>query len=275
MRRFPYPAAPNSWFHLLWTDELPAGATRRVPAFGTELVAERRRSGAPVVRVGAAGEAWPVREQDGMILVHHHAEGLAPRFEIPAIPECSTPGWLPVGRSEWTVRSHVQELIENAADLTHFQYLHHFTRPARLVRFETSAHTFGITIAAPKLVLGVAQEAELSIDYCGMGVAVGRVTGPIRFLNVVTNLPIDEERMRLRFTMFVRAPRVPVVRQALAAVLRWHVRHDVEDELRVLEHKRYLERPALAAGDGPIMNVRRWCRQFYSPAHAKALPDAA
>jgi hypothetical protein len=108
-----------------------------------------------------------------------------------------------------------------------------------------------------------------------MGVAVGRVEGPIRFLNVVTNLPVDDERMRLRFTMFVRAPRVPVLHHALAAVLRWHVRKDVEDELQVLEHKRYLDRPALAAGDGPIMNVRRWCRQFYAAAPAEALQEAA
>jgi hypothetical protein len=103
-----------------------------------------------------------------------------------------------------------------------------------------------------------------------MGVAIGRVVGPFPFMNVVTNLPVDDERMRLRFNLFVRAPDVPGFRQALAAVLRWHVRKDVEDELRVLEHKRYLERPALAAGDGPIMRVRRWCRQFYALAPAGA-----
>jgi hypothetical protein len=52
----------------------------------------------------------------------------------------------------------------------------------------------------------------------------------------------------------------------MAALLRWHVRRDPADEVMVLEHKKYLARPLLVLGDGPIMQVRRWCRQFHAPA---------
>jgi hypothetical protein len=34
--------------------------------------------------------------------------------------------------------------------------------------------------------------------------------------------------------------------------------------VRIWEHKRYLARPALAAGDGPLGLYRKWTRQFYS-----------
>jgi hypothetical protein len=263
--RFPFRASPNSWYHLLWSNELARGQRRRVRAFETELAAERDGDGAVTVHDARdrRRRPWLVREQDGMILVHYDADGHAPGFELPPIAECGDARWLPVGRMDWTLRSHIQELVENSVDLAHFSLLHNFTEHAQLVRFEQAGHTFAVTVAAPKLVLGVPRPTELTIEYHGMGVAVGRVVGPLPFLNVVTNLPVDDEHMRLRFNLFVRAPRIPLFRQGLAALLRWHVRHDVEDELRVLENKRYLERPALAAGDGPIMSVRRWCRQFY------------
>jgi len=322
--RFPFRATPNSWFHLLWSDDVARERFLHVRAFETELIAFRGRDGAVTVldahchhhgvatqgrlvgehfccpvdglvfdragrcvggarRSTAAGgvsgpagapslRRWEVREQDGMILVHHDVEGRAPSFEVPHIPECSSDRWLPVGRIEWTVRSHIQELVENSVDLAHFALLHNFTELARLVHYQSQPHTFSVTIAAPKLVFGRPRPTELTIEYHGMGVALGRVTRPFPFLNVVTNLPVDSEHMRLRFNLFVKAPRVPVLRHVMAAGLRWHVRHDVEEELRVLEHKRYLERPALAAGDGPIMSVRRWCQQFYDLAADREAP---
>jgi 3-ketosteroid 9alpha-monooxygenase subunit A len=264
-RRYPFPTTPASWYHLAWSDEVSAGRPRRVRAFGLELAAVRNAGG--VVEVHGGARRWRVLEQNGMVVVHFDPTGAPPSFELPEVAECRT--WMPVGRLEWTLRSHIQEVVENAVDLTHFELLHKFAEPARLVRFDMHGHNFAVTVAAPKLVLGIPRPTELTIEYHGMGLALGRVVGPFPFLNLVTNLPVDDEHMRLRFTMFVRAPRLPGFGRALAAFLRWHVRTDVEDELRVLEHKRYLERPVLAAGDGPIMKVRRWCEQFYPSSEAQ------
>jgi hypothetical protein len=36
------------------------------------------------------------------------------------------------------------------------------------------------------------------------------------------------------------------------------------EDVVVWENKAYLPRPALAHGDGPIMQFRRWCEQFYA-----------
>ena len=38
---------------------------------------------------------------------------------------------------------------------------------------------------------------------------------------------------------------------------------DISDDFRVWNHKRYVETPLLARGDGPIMKYRRWAKQFY------------
>lgn len=44
-----------------------------------------------------------------------------------------------------------------------------------------------------------------------------------------------------------------------------------------LGHKRFVARPALAAGDGPSMVYRRWARQFYEdlPSTAPFASSAA
>ena len=46
--------------------------------------------------------------------------------------------------------------------------------------------------------------------------------------------------------------------------------HDFRQDLSIWAHKRYLERPVLVAGDGPIGRFRRWARQFYGPLPAGA-----
>ena len=41
---------------------------------------------------------------------------------------------------------------------------------------------------------------------------------------------------------------------------------DVKQDFAIWEHKAYLEKPVLAAGDGPVMLYRRYARQFYPAA---------
>ena len=49
------------------------------------------------------------------------------------------------------------------------------------------------------------------------------------------------------------------------------MRRDVEQDLRILDHKRFVERPALAAGDGQFGRFRTWTRQFHDwPEGARA-----
>jgi hypothetical protein len=50
-----------------------------------------------------------------------------------------------------------------------------------------------------------------------------------------------------------------IARQILNAVV-----HDVKQDKAIWENKRYIHRPALAEGDGPIGKFRVWSRQFYS-----------
>ena len=49
-----------------------------------------------------------------------------------------------------------------------------------------------------------------------------------------------------------------------AAIIRDIVKQ-LNEDIPIWETKKYLERPVLCDGDGPIAEFRRWCAQFYSP----------
>jgi hypothetical protein len=48
--------------------------------------------------------------------------------------------------------------------------------------------------------------------------------------------------------------------------------HDVEQDRVIWENKKYIERPALAEGDGPIGKYRQWSRQFYHTDVQRVVP---
>ena len=48
--------------------------------------------------------------------------------------------------------------------------------------------------------------------------------------------------------------------------------HDLGQDFAIWEHKRYLDPPALAPGDGPVGRYRQWARQFYTHAAPPTSP---
>jgi hypothetical protein len=46
-------------------------------------------------------------------------------------------------------------------------------------------------------------------------------------------------------------------------------------DFQIWNHKRYLDRPVLATGDGDVASFRRWFRQFYSPSESTAAASAS
>ena len=72
--------------------------------------ARTRRRSPRYARIGT----WPAREQNGYVMVWHHAEGKPPDFDMPAIPEASDPAYYKYKRVRWELATHIQEMYENA-----------------------------------------------------------------------------------------------------------------------------------------------------------------
>ena len=68
--------------------------------------------------------SWPCVERNGVILAWYHADGKPPSFEIPDVAEATSPEWSEPDCHEFIVKSHNQEMGENAVDSAHFRYVH-------------------------------------------------------------------------------------------------------------------------------------------------------
>ena len=118
------------------------------------------------------------------------------------------------------------------------------------------------------------------IDVWGLGwsrldVTVERPKLRLRLLVLASQVDHEAVDLRLGVSMPLRrkaaglAPdalsRVPpsVLAAAVVPALTRAYGRDVSQDYAIWRHKRYLARPALAAGDGPIPAYRRWAEQFY------------
>jgi hypothetical protein len=112
---------------------------------------------------------------------------------------------------------------------------------------------------------------EFETQIFGLGYSLVNVRVPRLDLDArlwVLPTPIDEERLTLRLAASLRArsQHLPARRFAdavLTELVLIGFAYGAKQDFPIWENKRYVERPALALGDGPIGVYRRWARQFY------------
>ena len=120
-------------------------------------------------------------------------------------------------------------------------------------------------------------KAQFKVEVHGLGYSLVRVSLP-RFdaeINLlVLSSPVDEENIILRTAAAVKnwgpSAWTHFVREAASIGLNREVGQDAP----VWETKRYVEKPILAEGDGPIAEYRRYCKQFYPEQQAEGASKA-
>ena len=124
----------------------------------------------------------------------------------------------------------------------------------------------------------------IDVHVWGLGFSMVHVTDlslglDLRLLVLPT--PLDADHIELRIGLSLRdfrvSPRLskPLRRLPRAvtdgliarALLRVY-RSEVEQDFEIWTHKRYIDPPLLASGDGPVGLYRRWVRQFYEGSRA-------
>ncbi|MFZ6179783.1 aromatic ring-hydroxylating oxygenase subunit alpha [Nannocystis pusilla] len=213
---------------------------------------------------------WPVSEKNGMIFVHHAPdESYAPTWEVPALAEHESQAWTGYARRRWRVRTNVHEIVENAFDVAHFCFVHGAIRlPESKVTmngplFQVNSHTAFDTPA------GV-MEGDIDIDTYGFGMFTARYRGLIEGLIIASLTPIDDEFVDVRFTFTVKRVPDEAATAFVAQQFMEDACHQLEQDIAVWEHKRFLARPLLCEGDGPIGLFRKWARQFYPVSTLRA-----
>lgn len=221
--------------------------------------------------------ALPTQERDGVVLVFHGAPQV-PAWPLPENPQHAY--GRPVFQS-WRIRSHPQEIIENTVDHGHFSAVHGYRglRPLNPVKTDGPHLRAGYEVIRTQGLFGPWSRPlvmRMAIHASGLGYSRVEVTIPrygLLIEQIVYPTPIAGELLELRATTRLRlfhgagGRRAALGRRLLTrfvslAAARGMAR-DLAPDIRIWEHKAYLQRPGLAEGDGPIGRFRRWARQFY------------
>ena len=217
--------------------------------------------------------AWPVCEVNGVVMVWFDADGAEPDWVVPKLPEWSLPDWTAFRAAKrWTIRTHPQELIENGIDLTHFSHVHQ--------QQTMGAESLGLEIDGPHLIhrtiqhhnifgigerLGWKIKGTLDVACHGLGCAVNRASIremiSLDYCVIFYFLPINGEQVAVHSYYAMR-------RKGLLTLLLLHHAmksgsHTIDQDVPIWENKLYRPTPRLSDVDGPVMQYRKWARQFY------------
>jgi len=216
-------------------------------------------------------------EVDGVIVAYHDPDGLAAEWRIE--PRAPTGQWPAPTTRTWRFRGHPQEVSENSVDLAHLSELHRFTQ-VRLIE--------PLTIDGPRLAARYAIRrpilftwglySEFSVRVEGLGFSVVEISIPSlgwEVYQLVLPTSVDETEVELRLCVSLRRaggargwrrllgmrPVMAVAQRAVTSMVAAEINRDIP----IWQHKRYLDRPALGHAEGPIGRYRKWTRQFYVP----------
>ena len=259
------------------------GDTIRCPFHGFSFDARGACTKTPNGRPprNARARSYPVLTLHGIALAYFDPRGIDPRWQ----PEdADMDGWPPFRLHAWTLRGHPQETSENLVDVGHFGVVHGYRKVHERAPVETSgSHLFArYGFERPLLRLfgrEICARESIDVHVWGLGysrVEVTDLTAGVDLRLLVLATPLDADQIELRIGLSVRdfraSPRVH-------AALRWlprlftdgvlgrallHVyRHELEQDFEIRMHKRYIDPPPLAPGDGPVGLYRKWVRQFY------------
>ena len=215
---------------------------------------------------------WPLREQNGFLLLYHHNNCEAPAWEVPPV---ETEGWTKLVYKSFTLRDHPQETTENSVDVGHFTYVHHYREPRMLKAFAAEGPYLSTGYAFKRALRLLGYElTELDFAFetqiYGLGYSMVNVTVPLLRTTArlwVLPTPIDEERLTLHLAVRIKKRDAfpgTLVDPLLARFLLRSLANDAGQDFPIWENKRYTDPPALAQGDGPIGKYRRWAKQFYT-----------
>jgi len=221
-------------------------------------------------------DAWPVCEQDGVVHVFYDPRGEAPW----ALPKLDEEGWTPGRTVLWPgLKTHPQEVFENTVDMAHIGPVH-AGRGATILRKEKDGERLQVDLEfqAPGDVVGMPDtlnDVHLSVTLRGLGWVV--VQTHVRNVGVrarqrIYVTPVDEESVDIRGIVHVAETDDPAFTEELHGIFYGAYVEDFAKDFPIWENKRYLERPMLAQGDGPIPLYRRWCEQFYPRVSRPAAP---
>lgn len=210
-------------------------------------------------------QQWPVVEANRIVWFWYHPEGKAPMWEVEVFPEASDPEWTDYAIYEWRVFTSLQNMAENAVDVAHFRYVH------GTATFPTSEMTWD-GVRRTSIIDSFLdtpngrKQSRIVAKMVGPGQSATRFTGIAETLLIAAITPVEKDEIRVRFCF--TQPKAQT--EGLSAMVAHGFIHEVcrqlDQDKVIWDNQRYLDRPIVCDGDGPILRFRRYYSQFYAGA---------
>ncbi|MBV2149116.1 Rieske 2Fe-2S domain-containing protein [Sphingobium sp. AS12] len=214
---------------------------------------------------------WPVVEANGMILVWYHSEGAPPQWEPMIFPEVGQDGWTGFRKYQWHVYTALENMADNAVDISHFKYVHGATTvPEYEFAFDGISRkiTSFLKLQTPR---GIIDGKIESLTY-GPGQGFVRFSGLTDTILVTGTAPVERDKTHSCFAFTQPLAEVEGPRAGLAKALIKDIVRQFDQDKVILDKHRRVEPPLVCLGDGPFGRNRVYYSQFYAkkqPPHVK------
>ncbi len=206
---------------------------------------------------------WPVMELNKFIWVWYHPFGEQPSYEVDEFAQVHDPDWTAFDRYEWIVHGPVQNMAENGVDAAHFKYIHGTPNmPNYDFNFEGHRRT-----ASVKAKMGTPKgevDGEISYGTVGSGQSWTKFSGISETLLVAGVTPISPDKTHVRFAFTQPKAEAEGPMTGLATAMRKEICRQLDQDKVVWDRQKYMHRPIICDGDGPIMQFRNFFTQFYA-----------
>jgi nitrite reductase/ring-hydroxylating ferredoxin subunit len=207
-------------------------------------------------------------EKNGQVIAWYHPAGDEPQWSIPAAPEWEAGDHLMAKRTQRVIPTSWQELSENGIDFAHFPVVH---KTHKVESFEMTSRGPVREVARRQKVQtpGGWVDAVIESQEFGPGLGIVRFSVEFehidvtRFFIVTGATPIDERSICVRFSLFVQKSDEMRRSRAVGQLLLRDLMRQLDQDIIIWEHKKYIDAPLLVRGDGPIRDHRVWASQFY------------
>lgn len=252
------------------------GTCLRCPYHGWLWDADGRNAEIPygeAQSINARTRSWPVREAGGVVYLWHAADGSAPSWDPPHMPEAEDDDFYapyPWATHREPMRMHPQFAAENFPDLAHMRYVHRWEEIPNISLWQEDGPVLRVdyegVISTPKGSVRVTTENTAN----GVGLNINRVADGLRSTTLGAFTPINQTHSLGFITVWVakrdrESSEPDGLARSIASANTEELFGPTADR-RVWENQRYREHPLTVGYEATYTRAfRRWSRQFYPP----------
>lgn len=208
-------------------------------------------------------QQWPVVEKNRQILVWYHPYSEAPKWEVEAFEQAYDQNWTDYDCYEWIVHGPVQNMAENGVDAAHFKYIHG-TQSFPEYDFEFDGHRRTASVEAKMMTPKGEVDGTIAYGTVGPGQSWTKFSGISETLMIAGITPIDQVRTHIRFAFTQPKAEVLGDLSGLAKAMRKEICRQLDQDKVIWDRQRYMPKPSICDGDGPILPFRQFFAQFYA-----------